>query len=177
MLAAVALAMLYFARQTPTTPSRLAEGNAYPLGYYMRDAVLLGTDDEGRVTYRLHAGLAEERPEEAKLVLENVRFEYQPAENTPWSVVAARGEAPTSGEEYLDLEGDVQLTRNEGAPGEPARVQTNRLRLEPKSYLASAAGAVHIAVAGQTLDAVGLKAFLKDDRLELESQVHGRVAP
>lgn len=177
LLAAAALVMFYFGRQPrPDASLRPVDARAYPLGYYLRDAVLLGTDEQGRISYRLHAGLVEERPDDARLSLENVRFEYQPSEQIPWSIVAARGEAPIGAERtYLDLKGGVELTRDPDAQGKPARVETSELRLEPDRHLASTAAPVRVSIGDDALDAVGLKAFLDKDRLELESEVHGRV--
>jgi lipopolysaccharide export system protein LptC len=175
LLAAAALVTWYFGRPAPSAKPRAADSRAYPLGYYLRDAVLLGTDDQGRISYRLHAGLVEERPDEARLALENVRFEYEPSEKIPWTIIAARGEAPIGDERpYVDLSGNVELTRAPAAQGAPTRVDTEMLRLVPDEHLASADGPVQISVGGNALDAVGLKAFLEDDRVELESQVHGR---
>jgi LPS export ABC transporter protein LptC len=119
-------------------------------------------------------GLVEERPDEAHLRLEHVRFEYEPSEKVPWSIVASTGEAPIGTPAYLDLEGEVELTRDTAASGKPTRVETDRLRLEPDTHLASAPGPVRLWFGRYALDAVGLKAFLEDDRFELESQVHGQ---
>jgi lipopolysaccharide export system protein LptC len=180
LLAAAALATWYFGRRPPQNGPSAAAGAAYPLGYYLRNAELLGTDEEGTVVYRLRATLAQERPNEGRLVLQDVHFDYQPAEKVPWSISAARGEAPTGGDEedaYVELEGNVELTRAPDAPGPATRVETDHLRLEPARHVATAQGPVHISVGGQTLDAVGLKAFLKEDRLELESRVHGLFVP
>ncbi len=177
LLAAAALATWYFARPARKPAPVVQETGAYPLGYYLRDAVLLGTDEQGRILYRLHAKLAEERPDNGGLLLHEVQFEYQPAEQVPWSVTAARGEAPSEQPSYLDLEGDVEITRNPGTAGRTTRVETDRLRLEPEQRLASTNGPVRISVDGNTLEAVGLKAFLGSDRLELESKVHGLFTP
>lgn len=177
LLAAGALATLYFGRRAPTGPLVVEQGGGSPLGYYLRDTVLLGTDDKGRILYRLHAGLAEEQPDEARLVLRDVHFEYQPAEQIPWSISASSGEAPTTGERaYLDLEGDVRLTRDAEHGGQPTEVETDRLRIEPARRLASTTSPVRVTVGGRALfEAVGLKALLGEDRLQLESKVHGQL--
>ncbi|HEX5419827.1 MAG TPA: LPS export ABC transporter periplasmic protein LptC [Gammaproteobacteria bacterium] len=180
LLAAAALATWYFGRRAPQNGAGVAPSGAYPLGYYLRDAELLGTDEDGKVVYRLRAALAQEQPNEGRLLLQNVHFDYQPAEKVPWSISAARGEAPTGGDTedaYVDLEGNVVLTSASDAPGPVTRIETEQLRIEPVQHLATAKGPVHISVGGQTLDAVGLKAFLKEGRLELESRVHGLFLP
>lgn len=174
LLIAAALGTWYWSRTTaPAAPTAVPARSA-PLGYYLRDAVLLGTDDEGRVVYRVSADLAEERPEDGSLLLNGVRVEFQGDEQVPWRVRALSAEAqPERG--YLELAGNVELERI-GEERPPTLVETERLRLEPDEQTAVAPGDVRLTVGGNTLSAVGLKAFLRDDRLELESKVHGRFA-
>lgn len=175
LLAAAAVGTWYWSRVPEPRDVAGFEAGAHPAGYYLRDAVLLGTDNEGRVLYRIDAELAEELPQGEGLMLNGVEVKYQPSEEVPWRVRAARAKA-SSGQSYLQLEGDVELER-QTAEGERTLVQTESLRLEPEQYVATASGQVRFSVNGSTLEAVGLKAFLKDDRLELESEVHGRLLP
>lgn len=175
VLAAIAAATWYLqSTSTPESITRQAAGS--PTGYYLRDATFLRTGDDGRIVYRIHADLAEERPEDGKLVLSGVRIEYMPAEQVPWRVHAARAEVSPE-TSTLELEGGVVLTREAAENRAPTIVRTEHLRLEPESHVATASGAISFSVGPNTLAAEGLKAFLKEDRLELESSGHGRFQP
>jgi len=175
LLVAAAVGTWYW-RQPGQPGPGLAESRGAPPGYYLRDAVLLETDASGRVSYRIHAALVEERPRDGALLLNDVLVEYQPAEEIPWRVRAARGEARPD-EAALELEGGVELTREPGEDGQATTVRMERLLLLPEQHLASASGGVSFRVGPNALEAVGMKAFLKEDRLELESNVHGRFRP
>lgn len=146
------------------------------LGYYLRDAVLLGGDEEGRMIYRVHAQMIEQTPERRALALRSVRVEYRDAENVEWQVSAARAEAPNDGA-YLDLEGDVRLVARPQSGTQATVIETQRLHLDPRAYLATSDAAVRIADAQVVLSARGLEADLKRDRLELHSEVRGQFFP
>lgn len=175
LLVAAAVGTWYWRQPTQPAPA-LGETRGAPPGYYLRDAVLLETDSSGTVLYRIHAELAEERPEDGALLITGFLLEWQPDQEIPWRVRAARGEA-LADEAALELDGGVELTREPGEDGEATIVRMDNLRLLPERHLASASGAVSISVGRNTVDAVGLQAFLKEDRLELESNVHGRFQP
>lgn len=176
LLIAAALGTWYWSRTTAPTVAESVPARSVPLGYYLRDAVLLGTDEEGRVVYRVTAGLAEEQPETGSLLMNDVRVEFHQDTPVPWRVRATRAEADPS-QSYLELEGNVELEREADGSRPRALVETNRLRLEPEQATAVASGDVRFTVGDNTLSAMGLKAFLRDDRLELESRVHGRFVP
>jgi lipopolysaccharide export system protein LptC len=172
LMAAVA-ATWYFGRGG-TTATRPTEAAASPpLGYYLKGAALLGTNDEGRIFLRIEAESVTENGERAALDLDSVRVEYHDDEDVSWQVSAARASA-TQDRGYLDLSGDVRLTSRAQAGVRTTVVETERLRLQPDAYLASTSEQVAVSIGDHRLAATGLKAYLKDDRLELESQVHGQ---
>lgn len=151
-------------------------GDGTPPTYYLRDAVMLRTDESGRVLYRIHADLAEEQPGADALLLTGVRVEYREDEQVPWHVRAGRASAWLE-EQTLELEDGVELIRTPEGDGPPATVRAEQLLLEPLRHIASAEGEVWFTLGANEIVAVGLKAFLKEDRLELESDVHGRLQP
>jgi LPS export ABC transporter protein LptC len=147
-----------------------------PLGYYLTDAEIFGTDESGRLLYKIWAERAEERPDEDRLLLENVRIEYRPAENVPWLLTADSGEAPTD-QSYIDLSGAVELANAPRDQGDRTLIKTQKLRFEPETFVASSEETVSLFLGAERLDAIGIKVYLQDDRLELKSSVHGEFDP
>jgi LPS export ABC transporter protein LptC len=173
--AAAATTWLLFRPQAPSRDGA-ARDDAPPPGYYLRGARLLGTDEEGRVAYEIHAARAQELPERNELLLEQARVVYRPADGQAWTISAQRATGPIDGS-YLDLEGGVEL-RSEAAEGEPPTVvRTERLRFSADESLAVTTDSIEVRVDSGVLSAVGLRAHLKDDRLELESEIHGQILP
>lgn len=151
-------------------------GDGTPPAYYLRDAVMLRTDENGRVLYRVHADLAEEQPGGEGLLLTGVRVEYREDEQIPWHVRAGRAAAWLE-EQTLELKDGVELIRMPEGDTPAVTVRAEQVLLEPLRHLASADGKVLFTRGANEIAAVGLKAFLKEDRLELESDVHGRLRP
>lgn len=142
----------------------------------MLDAEYVQLDGDGRVLYRIFADRVEERPDDGELLVEGMRLEYRADEQVPWHVRAAQ--AVVTRARGLELEGGVELIRepDEGADRiERIVVRTERARLEPERHFVSAPGEVMFLTGTGRLTAIGLKAFLKEDRVELESNGHGHL--
>ena len=56
-------------------------------------------------------------------------------------------------------------------------IRTDYLELDPESYVARTARDVTVERARDTLRSQGLRVFLKEDRLQLESRVTGTFLP
>ena len=166
----------YWSRAGTAETQPRAARESLPLGYYLIDAEIFGTDEDGRLLYKIWAGRAEERPDEEPLSLSDVRIEYRPAENVPWLLTADSGEAPAD-QSYIDLSGAVELANVPRDQGERILIKTQELRFEPETSIASTEEAVSLFLDAKRLDAVGIKVYLQDDRLELISSVHGEFDP
>lgn len=177
VLATLAIATWVYSWQpAPDNTRRAVREDDQPLGYYLKGARLLGTDNEGRVAYRILAERLEERPDREILELSGVEVDYRPADGPPWRISATAASAPKDGSQ-LDLEGNVEL-RNDPAEGEEVvTIATEALRLVPDTSSAESDQAVRIRVGDWQLDAVGLRTHLKGDTLQLESKVHGKFSP
>jgi LPS export ABC transporter protein LptC len=175
-LASAAAASYWWSREPPAEPAkRRADDSTLP-GYYAHGARLTGTDDAGRVAYRLRADSLEEVPGEGRFAMSGVRVEYTPADETPWSITALRASAPTNGSE-LDFEGEVEL-RSAPADSRHAYVLTTpQLRFEPDRSWVETDQRVDVRVGDWQVAGVGLRAHLNDETLKLESGVHGRIVP
>jgi lipopolysaccharide export system protein LptC len=177
VLAAVALATWLYSR--PPAESGLgprAGGSSAPLGYYVLGARLLGTDAEGRVTYRLSADRLEEMPADDSLTLAGVRVEYAPPDAAPWLIRATAAVSPKDGSS-LDLKGGVELRSDPPGETSPTVITTDSLRFSPDTSSAESDGPVSIHVGDWHLDATGFSTHLKADTLRLESDVHGKFGP
>lgn len=154
------------------------EGNAPdgPLGYYLRNADISVMDVDGNVLYRISADAVEERPAENRTVLNRIQVRYSPVADVPWEVSAEIGEIPTD-ERYIELSGTVELSSTAEPGGETAIIQAPRIRFAPDDYLATTEAPVSVLLGTERLEAVGMRADLKGDFLELESSVHGQFNP
>lgn len=176
LLISIAILSWLWSRRGAEEEPRVAPARSGPLGYYLSDAQILGTDENGRPLYRIWARSAEELPDERRLMLSDVTVEYQPGNDVPWILKAARAEAPIN-ESYLDLSGDVELASGAQEGAGLTIIRTVQLRLVPESFMAETGAPVSVFIGDRRLDAIGMRADLKADHLALESDVHGQFRP
>jgi LPS export ABC transporter protein LptC len=156
-------------------PTDLGTG-AEPLRVLTRGARLTGMDEQGRPTYRIFAERLDEIPGEERLQLTGVNVDYQPADETPWLLSAASAKYARDGSQ-LDLLGNVQVRSTPADGTQAVTIVTEQLLFSPDTSSAESDESVEIRVGGWQLSAVGLRTLLKEDTLELESQVHGTLLP
>ena len=89
----------------------------------------------------------------------------------PWQLTANHGKL-RDGNSLLELEGDVRIVRQIGERS--AILTTTTLTLDSRTNMAYTDAPVEIVDATGTTNATGMKAWLNERILELESQVKGR---
>ena len=161
--------------EAPAAPAP-ADTDEQPLGYYVHGARVLGTDEQGRVVYRVNARRLDELPDQGVLNFDGVNVEYRPMDATPWEISANSATGPKDGS-ALELIGQVELESAPTDGGAPVVITTERLKFSADTSRAETDEAVKIRVGDWQLDAVGLRTDLKDDTLRLESEIHGTFAP
>jgi LPS export ABC transporter protein LptC len=75
------------------------------------------------------------------------------------------------------LQGNVHATSSEGFSGDETEVFTASLRLQPDLFTAETDDRIDIKIGDRTLSGTGMLAFLKENRMELRSNVSGRFVP
>jgi lipopolysaccharide export system protein LptC len=171
--AAVLTGLLLFrteARREGPTP-----GPQLGTGYYLRNARLTGTGSDGRTLYLLSARSVTQTLADGSVALEAVNLDYDPGAEAPWNVRADTGRVP-AGANTIQLTGNVvAATRDTGQPA--ATIRTDYLEFDPETYIAATDREVTIDYAGGTVHATGMRAMLRDDRLQLLSDVTGHYVP
>lgn len=144
------------------------------IGYYLRDARLSATGEDGRIRYRIVAADVVQSPGDGSVSMRDVAIDYDPAAEVPWKLRADRG-VMRSGDKMVRLSGNVVAsTRDADSP--VATISTDYLELDPGTETATTRSKVVIEYAGSVVHATGLRALLREDRLELLADVRGRYA-
>ena len=174
-LTAGALASWYLAR------SGRGDGDATPTfdttqqGYYLKSARILGTGPNGDLLYELRAEDAEQK-ENDHVFFTNVLLQYSPQSSVPWRVNADSA-VIRQDENRVLLSGNVRAISSEGFSGKDTELRTQYLEIDPENYLAETNERVQIRIGARSLTATGMLASLKENRLELKSNVSGKFAP
>jgi lipopolysaccharide export system protein LptC len=158
-------------------PSPQAEPtDTRPLGYYARSTRILVTDEQGRVTARVHAERLDELPDQKGVRLEGVDVEYHAPDETLWAISATSASTPKD-VSLLELAGDVEIRSAPTDDSKPVTLSMEKVRFWPDTSVVESDSPVTMQVGDWQLYAIGLRTDLKGDTLELESQVHGTFAP
>ncbi len=157
------------------------------LGYYVKEARLTGTGPDGQILYRVTATSAKQTLTDGTITMRNVAVDYEPAAQVPWKLKADRGQIPPD-RNIIELSGDVIATTEvavvrSAAPRKgrtstaPLLIRTDYLELDPEAYIARTERMVAVERSRDTLLARGMRVYLKQDRLQFESEVRGRFLP
>jgi LPS export ABC transporter protein LptC len=142
------------------------------IGYYLTDAMLSGTGDDGRILYRVRASTVVQTPGDGSVNMENVSVDYEPATQIPWSLRADTGKMLPGGK-IMRLSGNVvAATRDADRP--PATISTDYLEFDPDTDTATTTSKVVIRYADSIVEGTGLRAMLREDRMELLADVQGQ---
>ncbi len=175
LLSAGAIGSWYLARSnTPTYDDELPYNPAHQ-SYYLKQARILGTSDDGSLLYEIEAEHAEQL-EDDRIEFTEVRIRYLPGSEVPW-IVNADYATLREGAPRIALRGYVQIV-NPGNPGEyETEIRTEYMELDPDGFTAETGQRVQIRFGSRSVTATGMLASLKDDKIELKSNIRGKIAP
>jgi LPS export ABC transporter protein LptC len=151
-------------------------------GYIARDAEVIETGADGRPRYRLEADRVIEQPRDRTVSLEHVTMHYRTELGAEWRLQANHGELPEDARN-VELDGAVRVQGPMGPAGKAARtggeleLTTERLNVDTLEQVANTSLPVTLLWSGERIEGTGLWANLKEQRLRLESNVHGVFQP
>ncbi len=170
---AVLAALLYFQRPTGEGAEGPAGdyGAAAP-GYAAVHASLIETGEDGLPRYRLQADRIEQPQPQGTLYLAQPRLDYRLASGNDWTLIAQRGEMPQDAR-TADLSGRVHAAGLPAGSDAPMQIDTEQLHLDMTQEVATSRAVVRVDWAGNRLTGQGMRADLRNDRLQMDSKVHG----
>ena len=174
-LLAIAWLALNGESRGPSVPATATVSTQNP-GYSARDAVLIETGADGRPVYTLRAAQMREQPASRVAVLDQVEMQFRDADGHLWNGRANEARV-TDEAARVNLAGDVVLSGLLPGNTEPFRISTDRLNVDTRAEIVGTPDEVTIDWGGGELHARGIIARLRDQRIRLESQIHGRYAP
>jgi len=173
LIAAVASGILVL-RNSAEDPDQQPKP-ALGVGYYMKQAELTRTGETGQVLYRLQTNEATQLTTDGIVELDVVRISYDPMTEVPWDLQAEKGYILPD-RNIIQLSGDV-VARTREEVRAPITVSTDYLELDTDTYIANTDKEVAIGYTHNTVFATGLRAYLKEERLQLISDVNGHFIP
>jgi LPS export ABC transporter protein LptC len=166
-------ALLYF-QDSDNNPTENAGAEQAPVvpGYAATRAELIETDVNGRALYRLNAALIEQPQPQGTVYLTEPKLDYEPEKGNPWTLTAQSGQMPQDAR-TAELHGAVHAEGKPTGSDTLMHIDTEELHLDMEQQLATSPIAVRVQWGGYRLDGRGMRADLKNDRLQLASKVRG----
>jgi LPS export ABC transporter protein LptC len=169
-LAGAALATWVLARIAEEPALQRVDPGPSPQGYYLLGATLIGTDDNGRIYYRIKAASVEQQASGEEFVLSEMSVEYTPDTDIHWKISATRGTARQN-LAMLELQEKVRLVFLPDAGQDEMDFEMNELRLYADEFLATTDQPISMHRDSAELTAMGLNLNLKTDDWSLGPDV------
>ena len=175
LLSAGAIGSWYLARSSDPAYDSERPYDTVHRGYYLKHARILGTGEDGSLLYEIDSEHAEQQ-EDDSIEFTVVRIRYSPDSGVPW-VVNADEATLRDGSPTITLRGHVRIVNDGAANDNITEIRTQYLELDAKQFIAETDQRVQIRIGERSLTATGMLASLYDDRIELKSNVRGKIAP
>ncbi len=175
ILTATAAGSWYLARSNRTTGVDELPYVPEHRGYYLKSARILGTDLDGSLLYEIEAEHAEQQAKD-RIEFTDVRVRYSPDVDVPWIVYADEATL-REGNPRIELRGHVRATGASDDGSQDTEIRTQYLELDPERFIAETDERVQIRIGARSLTATGMLASLNDNRVELKSNVRGKIVP
>ena len=173
LLTVGALASWYLARNHSVSDDGERPYDKSYQGYYLKQARILGTGESGAPLYQIEAERAEQQADN-RIEFTDVHIRYSPESSVPWTVSADKAMLKED-DPKITLRGHVQIISS--GSDEDTEIRTQYLELDPEKFIAETDFRVQIRIGQRSLTATGMLASLHDDRIELKSNVRGKIAP
>ena len=175
VLTAAAIGSWYIASSKRTPDVEDVPYDAEHRGYYLKTARILGTDTDGSLLYEIEAERAEQQARD-RIEFTGVRIRYSPSTDIPW-VVHADAATLREGSPRIALRGHVRAIGASASGEQDTEIRTQYLELDPERYVAETDERVQIRIGARSLTATGMLASLNDNKVELKSNVRGKIVP
>lgn len=155
--------------QAPT-PTSLRETPSAP-DSFMEQVTSIQMDQNGQPLRRLEAERMTHFPDDQRTDMVNPLLTLHRQDGDLWTIRSRQGTVDDAGEQVL-MNGDVLIEHPDTES--PLQLSTTELRILTAEEYAETAAAVRITRPGAQIDAVGMQAYLKTERVELLNQVRSR---
>ncbi len=165
----------YIARMNRATDTEATEFEPQHRGYYLKSTRILGTAPEGHLLYEIEAEHAEQLDAET-IRFDDVSVRFAPDNEVPWDLSADLATLHYE-QQRVRLEGHVIARSERGFSGQDTELRTEVLDLDPDNFIADTDARVQIRIGERSLTATGMTASLRDDQVQLKSNVRGTFVP
>lgn len=172
LIAALVAALGYWniAPENRSSPQQAADDET--VDFYVVGARTVQYQEDGKLHYRMTADKIEHIKDSDITHVSQPKLDLFRGTNLPWKVTSQRAEVSPGGVE-VELIDDVRIERTD-AKNRPTIITSSRMTVIPDKEYAQTEQAVRIVAANGVTTAQGMKAYLNDSRMILQSNVRGQ---
>ena len=141
--------------------------------YIVKDAKLYGTDTEGKFLYKIVAKKAQANNTDRQIYLDRVFLDYNGDQSIDWRIASDKGQL-LSNSNVLALSGNVTV-KSLSNKNNLTIISTDYLEINPNTYTIATNRDVLIELDNNKIEAKGLSAQLKDNRLSFNSNINASI--
>jgi len=160
-------------QRADTAPTRTSR---HEPDYYLDHMVRRTLGDDGVTRSILYSKRVEHFPDDDSIELASPHLELYNSDPQPWHVSAESGWI-SSGNNVVLLHGAVEIWKLDRAGKRRFQILTTELRVLPKERYAETDSATTIVSPASVTRAIGMRANLAHDKLELVNRVRSRHEP
>ena len=147
--------------------------NPTRIEYIVKDAQLFGTNTEGNFLYKIVAEKAQANNTDRQIYLDRVFLDYNGDQNIDWKITSDKGQL-LSNSNVLALSGNVTV-KSLSNENNLIIISTDYLEINPNTYTIATNRDVLIELDNNKIEAKGLSAQLKDNRLNFNSNINASI--
>ena len=151
----------------------LEKFNPTRIEYIVKDAKLFGTNTEGEFLYKIVAKKAQANNTDRQIYLDQVFLDYNGDQNIDWKITSDKGQL-LSNSNVLALSGNVSV-KSLSNENSLTTISTDYLEINPNTYTIATNRDVLIELDNNKIEAKGLTAQLKDNRLSFNSNINASI--
>ncbi|MBA4244362.1 LPS export ABC transporter periplasmic protein LptC [Pseudomonas sp. KHPS1] len=171
-LIAVIVAALGYWNIAPDSTRDTQASDEHVIDFYVIGARSVQYQDDGKLHYRMTADKLEHIKSTDITLIEMPKLDLYRGGELPWNVTSKRAEVSPGGAE-VELIDEVRIARTD-AKNRPTIITSSRMTVIPDKEYAQTKQAVRIVAANGVTTAQGMKAYLNDGRMLLQSNVRGQ---
>ena len=173
LVLAAGSSFMYFFSSKPNDDPEIF--NLTRVEYIIKDAKLYGTNIDGKFLYNIVAKKAQTNNTDRQIYLDQVFLDYDGDQNVDWRITSDKGQL-LSNSNVLALSGNV-IVQSLSNENNMTTISTNYLEINPNTYTIATNRDVLIESYNNKIEAKGLTAQLKDNRLNFNSNINASIYP
>ena len=144
--------------------------------YYMENFITTTMEQDGSLKNKLYADYMAHYPDDDTTELDNPKLEVFRNDGAPVMIIADKGWV-TSDNKVILLTGNVTLWRDNKNGGKKMEIVTTDVKVLTEQEYAETDQPATLVSDRTTINATGVRAYFKENRVELLNNVHTKIQP